>query len=126
MRSKIGKAAVVGVLLCGSMVWAKMDVKISESLLSVSCDHAGTVVAKVVAPDDTVVVNERYEGDTFVWTPSGMDGAYRYDVRVATPSAEGKKAGVWHSTDTVSDYAGGTVEVKNSNIKIASDVGIEE
>jgi len=77
---------------------ADMTVDKSSGVLTVSSDKSGAVVVKVIAPDNKVVVNETYEGNSFTWSPAGIDGAYRYDVRIN------------------GDYAGGSVEVINSQI----------
>lgn len=87
----IGVVSSVGAL-------AEMTVDKSGGVLTITSDQSGTVTAKVIGPNDEVIVNEKYEGSSFSWTPSGTDGAYRYDVRV-----EG-------------DYAGGSVEVRDGQM----------
>ena len=77
---------------------ADMSVDKSGGSLTVTSTLNGKVHAKVIGPNDEVVVDETYEGSSFSWSPSGEDGAYRYTVRV-----EG-------------DYAGGSVEVQNNTI----------
>ncbi len=71
----------------------RAEVDKSNGVLHVSSDKSGTVRVKVIGPNDEVIVDRTYEGNTFSWTPSGADGAYRYDVRI-----EGA-------------YAGGTIEL---------------
>lgn len=96
-------------LLAGSLA-AEMTVEKSGQMLSVSSDLQGATVVrtKVIAPDDSVVLADKYEGSRFVWTPSGADGTYRYDVRIEVMDADGKVL--------VSDYAGGLLDVHNGSI----------
>lgn len=77
----IGVVASVG-------AFANMTVDKSKGVLTITSDISGIVIAKIIGPNDEVVVNERYEGDSFSWTPSGMDGAYRYEVRVIVENGE--------------------------------------
>ncbi len=91
------KCLLMGVILSVGAL-AEMTVVKSNGVLTVTSDKSGTVTAKVIGPNDEVVANETYEGNSFSWTPSGVDGAYRYDVRVD------------------GDYAGGSVEVRNGKI----------
>ena len=104
------KNIVLKVLLIGvvSSVGALADMSVDKSggSLTVTSTLNGKVHAKVIGPNNEVVLDETYEGNSFSWSPSGEDGVYRYDVRV-----EG-------------DYAGGLVEVKNTQI-ISSDTGEE-
>ena len=91
------KFLLVGVVSSVSAL-AEMTVNKSTGVLTVTSDKSGIVTAKVIGPNDEVLVNEKHEGSTFSWVPSGPDGAYRYDVRVA------------------GDYAGGSVEVIDRQI----------
>jgi len=120
---------VVKCLLAGVVasvgVFADMTVDKSSAVLTVTSDISGTVIAKIIGPNDKVVVNEIYEGNSFSWTPSGVDGAYRYDVRVipaaqksASENANIMQAEVKNTSTAKSDYAGGSVEVQNSQIII--------
>lgn len=96
---------------------AEMSVDKSTSVLSITSDIDGTVIAKVVGPDDVVVVDDRYEGNSFSWAPSsGPDGAYRYDVRVIEQSDTESTENQESESTTHSDYAGGSVEVINGTI----------
>ncbi len=100
----------------GSPVLADITVDKSNGILSISSDIEGTVVAKVIAPNDEVVVDERYSGNSFSWVPSsGPDGAYRYDVRVFDRVDKLKRV-VSSAPSNNSDYAGGSVEVMNGQI----------
>ena len=114
----------LGLLAAGMMgsvsAFGAMTVEVSESLLSVECDKAGTVIAKVVAPDDTVLVDTQYEGYRFTWSPSGSDGAYRYDVRVVMQPVEAVEGEHVQGAETVSEYAGGSVEVRSGKILVPS------
>ena len=78
--------------------FAEMTVDKSNGMLTVTSDKSGKVSVKVIGPDDEMVVNEKYEGNSFSWIPSGVDGTYRYDVRIA------------------GEHTGGSVRVKNGNI----------
>ncbi len=82
----IGVVSSVGAL-------AEITVNKSNGVLNITSDKSGKATAKIIAPNDEIIVDESYDGSSFSWTPSGADGAYRYDVRI-----EG-------------DYAGGSVEV---------------
>jgi len=96
------KFLLVGVV---SSVGALADMAVDKSggSLTVTSTLNGKVHAKVIGPNDEVVVDETYVGNSFSWSPSGEDGAYRYDVRV-----EG-------------DYAGGSVEVTNGQIATSTE-----
>ncbi len=122
-RNLLGKMLLAGAI--GSVgALADMVVDKSNGMLTVTSDISGTVIAKVIGPNDEVVVNETYEGNSFTWTPSGADGAYRYDVRVV-PSAQKTsfdnnaiQAQIEGTPDTAkSDYAGGSVEVVDGQIE---------
>ena len=100
---------------------ADMTVDKSNGVLTVTSDISGTVIAKVIGPNDEVVVNEKYEGNSFSWSPSGVDGAYRYDVRVVSAtqriaSENDTQAIAGETSGTKSDYAGGSVEIKDGQI----------
>jgi len=105
---------------------ADMTVDKSNGVLTVTSDISGTVIAKVIGPNDEVIVNEKREGNSFTWIPSGADGAYRYDVRVIPAT---QKIASTNETQTMteepssakSDYAGGSVEVKNGQITIEEE-----
>ncbi len=93
---------------------ADMTVDKSNGVLTITSDISGTVIAKIVGPDDKVIVDKRYEGNSFSWTPSGVDGAYRYDVRVAKQKASGAEESDSQDQNDGSDrsnYVGGSVEV---------------
>ena len=108
--------------MLGSSAFAAMTVETRSGMLSVTSDVSGTVMAKVIGPNDEVLVNDKYEGDTFAWSPSGAnaDGAYRYDVRVVAVVQKDNSdmnvqtlAGI---SNAKSDYAGGSVEIVNGSI----------
>jgi len=80
-------------------LFADMNVDKSDGVLTITSDISGTIIAKVIGPDDKVVVNDKYEGSSFTWVPSGIDGAYRYDVRVI--SLDKKQ----------NNYQGGSIEI---------------
>jgi len=115
----IGVVSSVGTL-------ADMTVDKSNGILTITSDISGTVIAKVIGPNDEVVVDSTYEGNSFSWSPSGVAGAYRYDVRVISASQKTDAAQSDNSVNSVertsvvtqSDYAGGSVEVKNAQITI--------
>lgn len=111
-------AALAGVAMINSTAaFGVMTVSTTDGILNVQCDRSGTVIVKVVAPNDGVIVDERYEGHQFTWSPSGMDGAYRYDVRVVIPPVEAQEnAALGEKKEAVSEYAGGSVEVRGGKI----------
>ncbi len=91
---------------------ADITIDKSNGVVTITSDISGIVFAKVVDPNDKVVVDRRYEGNSFSWTPLGPDGAYRYDVHIVevnTPEESGRK--------TKSDYAGGSIEVVNGELE---------
>ena len=96
-KKNLFKFLLMGVV---SSVGALADMSVDKSggSLTVTSTLNGKVHAKVIGPNDEVVVDETYEGNSFSWSPSGEDGAYRYTVRV-----EG-------------DYSGGLLEVQNGQI----------
>ncbi|WP_415407295.1 hypothetical protein ACLHDG_01850 [Sulfurovum sp. CS9] len=109
---------------------ADMVVDKSNGMLTVTSDISGTVIAKVISPNDEVVVNEKYEGNSFSWSPSGVDGAYRYDVRVVPAtqkiaSANDTQTMTEETSGVKSDYAGGIIEVREGSIKTKS-IDVEE
>ena len=112
-------------LLAGGLssvgAFAEMSVVKSNSELTITSTLSGTVIAKVVGPNDEVLVNEKYEGSSFSWTPYGIDGAYRYEVRVvaqkeidtdATENETNQRSSMANEVD----YAGGSVELRNGQI----------
>ncbi len=112
----VGVVSSVGAL-------AEMTVDKSGGLLTVTSTMSGTVIAKVIGPNDEVVVDRKYAGNSFTWAPSGVDGAYRYDVRVvpiaektASASTNDIQAMEKETLSAKSDYAGGTVEVANGQM----------
>ena len=112
IKSLLLAAIVAGV---GTNAFAEITVDQSNGVLTISSDMEGTVIAKVIGPDDKVVVDESFSGSFFSWSPStGLDGAYRYDVRVL-PQSQNDSEGTSTATNK-SDYAGGSVEVKNGQI----------
>ena len=119
-------------LLTGAVVsvgaLADMTVDKSNGVLTVTSDISGTVIAKIIGPNDEIVVNEKYKGNSFSWTPAGSDGVYRYDVRVipeaqksASPNANTMQVTLENTSNDKSDYAGGSVEVRNGQIATASE-----
>jgi len=113
----------VGALLTSfvSVATAEITVDKSQGQLSIISDNSGLVIVKVIGPDDVIVVDERYLGNTFNWAPStGLDGAYRYDVRIIEESnLENDKSGL-------NEYAGGSIEVVNGVIPFTEGDSIEE
>lgn len=110
-----------------SAVIADVSVDKSNGMLTITSDFDGTINAKIIGPDDSVVVNDSLIGNSFSWTPSsGPDGAYRYDVRFSpSPINTNSSARLnLFNTGSVStqqntgqsDYAGGSVEVINGQI----------
>ncbi len=94
-------------------IYGQISVDKSESSLTVKSDINGIVVAKIIGPNEKVIVNKRYKGSSFSWIPTGPDGAYRYDVRVIPTeySRDEKNKGE-------SDYAGGMFQIHNGQIYI--------
>ncbi len=108
-------AGVVG-SVCTS---ADMTVDKSNGVLTITSDISGTLTAKVIGPNDKVVVNEKYQGNSFSWVPSGTDGAYRYDVRVGSAQTNGKRDVSSQSRNEIKvdrNYAGGSIEVKDGQM----------
>ncbi len=101
---------------------ADITVDTSNGMLAITSDISGTVIAKVIGPNDEVVVNEKYAGSSFTWVPSGVDGAYKYDVRVIPKTQESTADTVTDTstkkdTQVKNDYIGGSVELKNGQIQ---------
>jgi len=74
--------ALLAIVTTSVGAFAEMTVDKSNGVLTVTSDISGTVIAKVIGPNNEVVVNEKYEGNSFSWTASGVDGIYRYEIRV--------------------------------------------
>ena len=119
------KNIVLKVLLAGvvSSVGALADMSVDKSggVLTITSTITGTVIAKVIGPNDKVVVNTKTQGNSFTWIPSGMDGAYRYDVRVVPKTTkvnavDTEQQQSVEDSNMKSDYAGGSVEVTNGQI----------
>ncbi len=99
--------------------FADMIVDKLNGVLTITSSISGTVIAKVVGPNDKVIVERMYEGSSFTWTPSGADGAYRYDVHIVEAKAPNtEENGGEEQSDGLgtSDYAGGSVEVVNGGL----------
>ena len=110
-RNILIKCLLAGIL--GSVgAFADIVVDKSEGVLSIVAEGGETMRVKIVAPDDTVIVDKKVTG-SFSWMPSGADGAYRYDVRVVSSQTVDGEDG-----QTKSDYAGGSVEVIDGSIVI--------
>ena len=99
MKRKILMKCLLMVVVSSVGALADMTIDKSNGVLTVTSSISGKVTAKVIGPNDVIIVNETYEGNSFTWSPSGGDGAYRYNVRV-----EG-------------DYTGGSVEVRDGQIQ---------
>ena len=97
-----------------SHAYSEITVDQSNGVLNITSDIDGTVSAKIIGPDDKVVVDDSYSGSSFSWAPSsGPDGAYRYDIRINKVSEK--------EEDSAGDYAGGSVEVKNGQITMGEE-----
>jgi hypothetical protein len=103
-NSFLMKCLLIGVVSSVSAL-ADMTVDKSNGILNISSDKSGMVVAKIIGPNNEVIINTTYEGNSFSWSPSAQDGAYRYDVRIQ------------------GDYAGGSLEVINGQIQTTQDEG---
>lgn len=124
MRKKL--IALAATCLFSASAFAALSVDTSSGVLEVSSSLGGNqkVIAKVMSPDDQLIVDQTYAGNSFTWTPpAGANGAYRYDVRVITTpddlegaGAEGDAAQNNESAST-EEYAGGSVEVANGQIE---------
>ena len=118
------KCLLAGVLGSAGAL-ADIAVDKSDGVLSIVAEGGETMRVKIVAPDDTVIVDTEVTG-SFSWTPSGSDGAYRYDVRVVPStqkiaSTTDIQAMAGETSGTKSDYAGGSVEVKNGQMMTNSE-----
>lgn len=121
-RNVLMKCLLAGAVLSVGAL-ADMTVDKSYGVLTITSSISGTVIAKVIGPNDEVVVNTKTQGNSFTWTPSGVDGAYRYDVRVIpvapkTASANAVITMEKKNSGAKSDYAGGSVEILNGSIVI--------
>ncbi len=125
-KSLIAKCLLIATV--GSVgVIADTIVDKSDGVLRVTSDITGTVIAKVVGPNDEVIVDRRYEGNSFSWTPSGPDGAYRYDVHIVeakAPNVEESDVEEQSDGSGASDYAGGSIEVIKGGIVINTGEGV--
>jgi len=106
---------------------ADMTVDKSNGVLTVTSTMSGTVIAKVIGPNDEVVVDTKTQGNSFTWSPSGEDGAYRYDVRVvpAVKKTASENA-IQADSSAKSDYAGGSVEVRDGQMVLELEYKDEE
>ena len=109
-------------LIAAGSINAVADITVDKSngVVTITSDISGIVFAKVVDPNDKVIVDRRYEGNSFTWTPSGPDGAYRYDVHIVeakTPDLEESGGEEQSDGSGASDYAGGSVEVLDGQIE---------
>jgi len=115
-------ALLIGV---SSTALAEITVDKSNGELNITSDINGLVIVKVIGPDDVVVVDDQYQGNSFSWSPSsGPDGAYRYDVRVIDQSEQENDQTnnqLMQGSANQSDYAGGSVEVRNGAIAVAEE-----
>ncbi len=96
-RNVLGRLLLMGAVT-SVFAFAEMAVDKSNGMLTITSDKSGKMHAKVIGPKGEVLVDEKYEGSSFSWTPSGADGAYRYDVRMGN------------------QYVGGSVEVKDGQL----------
>ena len=120
-RSINFKPILLAVLLASysGLAIAEITVDKSQGQLTITSDIEGLVIVKIIGPDDAVVVDDQYQGNSFIWSPSsGPDGAYRYDVRVIDNSKEESE----DNNANTSDYAGGSIEVVNGAITVDSEV----
>lgn len=105
------KRMLFALMLASVTTYAYSEITVDKSngVLNITSDIDGLVYAKVIGPDDIIVVDESFHGSSFSWAPSsGPDGAYRYDVRVNKVTEK--------EADSTSDYAGGSVEIKNGQL----------
>lgn len=123
------KCLLLGVII-STGVLADMSVDKSNGLLTVTSNISGIVMAKVIGPNDEVIVNLKEEGNSFTWTPSGVDGAYRYDVRVVPVNQEESSSNgiqtTQEDTSAKSDYAGGSVEVVDGQMTLDVEIPTKE
>lgn len=122
----------VKIVLFSALLISSISTAMSESTvyksneqLTVSFDVVGTVIAKIIGPDDVSVVNERFSGNSFNWyLNSEPDGTYRYEVRIIEQSPtndEGNSNKLSFTGTNKINYAGGMIEVKNGSIIIAKE-----
>ena len=95
---------------------ADIQVDVSSGALTVTSDISGTMIAKVVDPNDKVIIDKRYQGNLFSWVPSGPDGAYRYDVHIVETIIPERGDEEQSDGTGKSEYAGGSVEVSDGQI----------
>lgn len=79
---------VLAGIITTTSLFSEITVDTSHGILDITSDISGTVIAKIIGPNDNIVIDERYEGSSFTWVPSGIDGAYRYEVRLLTQKKE--------------------------------------
>ncbi len=119
------RSALFGVILTSlsGVAIAELTVDKSQGQLNITSDFEGTMIAKVIGPDDVMVVDDRYFGNSFIWSPSsGPDGAYRYDVRVIEQSTtETTESQSQQSSSVKNDYAGGSIEVRNGAMTVTTE-----
>lgn len=109
----LAKLLLAGVL-SSAYVFADLVVDKSSGVLTITSDISGLVIAKIIGPNDEVIVDEQFNGSSFSWIPSGLDGVYFYDVRVIPTqniSSDDKRL-------DKGDYAGGMIEIINGHIPI--------
>lgn len=106
----LAKLLVAGVL-SSACAYAEMTVNQSNNILMVTSNIHGIVIAKIIGPNEKKIVDKRYNGSSFSWTPSGPDGTYRYDVRVIPTSGNSE-----HSS--LGDYTAGMISVVDGQIYI--------
>jgi len=113
-RNNILAKLLVAGAVSSISAFAIMTVDKSNGVLTVRSDINGIVIAKIINPNDKVVVNKQFKGSSFSWTPSGSDGTYRYDVKVIPTQIDpnGDKQ------NRRGNYAGGMLEVKDGQIFI--------
>ena len=124
MSSILAKVLLAGTL-SSVMAFAEITVDKSNGVLSIVSESGNTMRVKIIAPDDSVIVDKEVPG-AYTWTPTGKDGAYRYDahdVSAAKISAEdmenieSMKAAITKISSEANDYAGGGIEIVNGQIK---------
>jgi len=104
----LAKLLLAGVL-SSAFVCAEMTVNQSNDILMVTSDIHGIVIAKIIDPNEKVIVDKRYNGSSFSWIPSGPEGTYRYDVRVIPTSGNGEHI-------RLGDYAAGMISIVGGQI----------
>ena len=125
MKIKLQASAII-CLLTTTTAFATLKVAITDGVLYISSsitEGNQKVIAKIVAPNDQLIVDKTYEGSSFTWTPSaGANGAYRYDVRViTTPENESSEVETKklqnNKFNSSEEYAGGSIVVVNGKIE---------